>query len=122
MEIYGFWFPISLVLCASSYIFLKLSLYSIRTHPGGAESWALGAGIISVEILGTYSQAKQCREKWEEMMEKKKKKGAKDLLKAPESPPLKISNPLTWEDAHHRPPKSLWLRFDLLLKSHKSCR
>ena len=35
-----------------------------------------------------------------EMM-KKKKKGAKDLLKAPESPPLKISNPLTWEDAYH---------------------
>ena len=58
LEIYGFWFPISLALCASSYIFLKLSLYSIRIHLGGAESWALGAGIISVEILGTYSQAK----------------------------------------------------------------
>lgn len=58
LEIYGFWFLISLALCASSYIFLKLNLYSIRIHPGGAESWALGAGIISVEILGTYSQAK----------------------------------------------------------------
>ena len=34
-----------------------------------------------------------------EMMGKKKK--AKDLLKALESPPLKISNPQTWEDAHH---------------------
>jgi len=29
------------------------------------------------------------------------KKRAKDLLKALESPPLKISNPQTWEDAHH---------------------
>ena len=34
-------------------------------------------------------------------MVKKKKKKAKDLLKALESPPLKISNPQTWEDAHH---------------------
>ena len=36
-----------------------------------------------------------------EMMGKKKKKKAKDMHKALESPPLKISNPQTWEDAHH---------------------
>lgn len=35
-----------------------------------------------------------------EIMEQKKK-GAKDLLKALESPPLKISNPQTWEDVYH---------------------
>ena len=49
---------ISLVLCASSYSFPKLSLYSIRLHLGGAESQVLGAVIVSVEILCTYSQAK----------------------------------------------------------------
>ena len=64
--------------------------------------------------MGTWSRDYFSRNSWHifsgqimqgevggEMMKKKKKKGAKDLLKAPESPPLKISNPLTWEDAYH---------------------
>ena len=46
LEIYGFWFPISLALFASSYIFLKLSLYSIRIHLGGAEHGHLEQGLF----------------------------------------------------------------------------
>ena len=64
--------------------------------------------------MGTWSRDYFSRNSWHifsgqimqgevggEMMGKKKKKKAKDLLKALESPPLKISNPQTWEDAHH---------------------
>lgn len=73
--------------------------------------------------MGTWSRDYFSRNSWHifsgqimqgevggEMM--KKKKEAKDLLKALESPPLKISN-LRPGKMHIITPKSLWLRFDL---------